>query len=255
MMKAFLEKYFPASKVIMLLKKISGIQQAQDESYATYYERFQSLIAQCPQHQMKEETLLTCFYEGLLPLKCEMLDAAAAGKTMIENRAKNAQQYAGVGQSTRRVNEVVSTTGQGGASACGVCSTQGHSTDQCPQLIENGGWESVNGIGGYQGIQGGPQRPSNFQRPQGFYQRPQVPQNFSSNSNNFSNPNYDKIIEALTNSTQALVQGQQNHTKDIADLKKQMGQVMDFMTKFHENGKLPSNTIPNPKGGFEGPTN
>ena len=27
---------------------------------------------------------------------------------------------------------------------------QGHPTDQCPQLIENGGWESANAIG-YQG--------------------------------------------------------------------------------------------------------
>ncbi|PRQ60837.1 hypothetical protein RchiOBHm_Chr0c36g0502941 [Rosa chinensis] len=77
-----------------------------------------------------------------------------------------------------------------------------------------------------------------------------------------SNSHYDKTIEALTNSTQALtsatqtlLQGQQAHTKDIAELKKQMGQVVDFMTKFHETGRLPSNTIPNPKGGFEGSTN
>ncbi|XP_062014146.1 uncharacterized protein LOC133730603 [Rosa rugosa] len=38
MMKAFLEKYFLTSKVITLRKKISGIKQAQDESYAAYYE-------------------------------------------------------------------------------------------------------------------------------------------------------------------------------------------------------------------------
>ncbi|MDD0245692.1 retrotransposon gag domain-containing protein, partial [Shigella flexneri] len=53
MRKAFLEKYFPASKVITLRKKLSGIEQAHDESYAAYYERFNSLLAQCPQHQMK----------------------------------------------------------------------------------------------------------------------------------------------------------------------------------------------------------
>ncbi|KAM1006506.1 hypothetical protein FF1_003195 [Malus domestica] len=33
---------------------------------------------------------------------------------------------------------------------CGVCSMQGHLNDQCPQLIENGGWESANAVG-YQG--------------------------------------------------------------------------------------------------------
>ncbi|KAM1728684.1 hypothetical protein ACFX12_019158 [Malus domestica] len=35
-------------------------------------------------------------------------------------------------------------------SVCGVCFMQGHLNDQCPQLIENGGWESANAIG-YQG--------------------------------------------------------------------------------------------------------
>jgi hypothetical protein len=289
MKKAFLEKYFPASKVITLRKKLSGIEQAHDESYGAYYERFNSLLAQCPQHQMKDETLLTCFYEGLLPLERQMLDAAAggafvdkspaAGRELIENRALNTQQYEGVRQTTRRVNEVstspaiadqlnkltllvnkVATTQvQGGSSACGVCFTQGHPTDQCPQLSENGGWESVNAIGGYQGNQGGPSRPrydpysntynpgwrdhpnfkwtnnenvqnplgGSFQRSQGpssqgpSFQRPYMPP--QQNVGN-SNSHYDKTIEALTNSTQALtsatqtlLQGQQNHTKDIAD--------------------------------------
>ena len=34
--------------------------------------------------------------------------------------------------------------------ACGVCSMEEHPTNQCPQLIENMGWESANAIG-YQG--------------------------------------------------------------------------------------------------------
>ncbi|KAM1453531.1 hypothetical protein ACFXTO_003137 [Malus domestica] len=59
-------------------------------------------------HQMKEELLLQYFYEGLLPLERQMLDASAGGalvdktprdaKTLIANRALNAQQYEGVGQ-------------------------------------------------------------------------------------------------------------------------------------------------------------
>ncbi|KAM1100487.1 hypothetical protein PS2_006948 [Malus domestica] len=70
---------------------------------------------------MKEEFLLQYFYKGLLPIKRQMLDASAGGalvdktptaaKTLIANRALNAQQYEGVGQrSTPRqhqVNEVV----------------------------------------------------------------------------------------------------------------------------------------------------
>ena len=313
----FLTKYFPASRITVLRKQITGIQQAGDETFRTYYERFKSLVASCPSHGMKEESLLTYFYEGLLPLERSLLDAAAGGsfmdktptiaKELLANRALNYQQYEGALTSSRRVNEVTSHSnledkvnkmstllsqvlqsqkGGGVAQVCGICSLQGHHSDQCPQLIENGGWESANAIGGYQGGyqggQGGPQRPRydpysntynpgwrdhpNFKwgnndqaqqtqqgnggRPQGFFQKPQVHQNFSSPNSN-SNANYDKMFEALTSSTQALVQGQQNQGKEIAELKKQMDQVVGFMSKIHETGKLPGGTIPNPKGQFE----
>ncbi|CAN6711727.1 unnamed protein product [Malus baccata var. baccata] len=108
MQRAFLEKFFPTSRVILLRKKISGIQQSPGESFPSYYERFKSLVASCPQHQMKEELLLQYYYEGLLPLERQMLDASVGGalvdktprdaKTLIANRALNAQQYEGVGQ-------------------------------------------------------------------------------------------------------------------------------------------------------------
>ncbi|KAM1818577.1 hypothetical protein ACFX11_000359 [Malus domestica] len=108
MKQAFLEKFSPTSRVILLRKRISGIQQNQGESFPTYYERFKTLVASCPQHQMKEELLLQYFYEGLLPIERQMLDASAGGalvdktpmtaNTLIANRALNAQQYEGVGQ-------------------------------------------------------------------------------------------------------------------------------------------------------------
>ncbi|CAN6554084.1 unnamed protein product [Malus baccata var. baccata] len=117
MKRAFLEKFFPTSRVILLRKRISGIQQEEGESFPTYYERFKSLVASCPQHQMKEKLLLQYFYEGLLPIERQMLDASAGGalvdktptaaKTLIANRALNAQQYEGVGQrSTPRQHQV-----------------------------------------------------------------------------------------------------------------------------------------------------
>ncbi|CAN6544134.1 unnamed protein product [Malus baccata var. baccata] len=108
MKRAFLEKFFPTSRIILLRKKISGIQQEEGESFPTYYERLKSLVASCPQHQMKEELLLQYFYEGLLPLERQMLDASTGGalvdktpmaaKILIANRALNAQQYESVGQ-------------------------------------------------------------------------------------------------------------------------------------------------------------
>ncbi|CAN6571430.1 unnamed protein product [Malus baccata var. baccata] len=177
---AFLEKFFPTSRVILRRKRISGIQQNQGESFPTYYERFKTLVALCPQYQMNEELLLQYFYERLLPIEHQMLDALAGGalvdktpmaaKTLIANRALNAQQYEGIGQRDtprQQVNEVSSTSdiqsqlanltsivsqmAEGmrlqGPSVCGVCSIQGHASEKCPQLIENGGLESANAIG------------------------------------------------------------------------------------------------------------
>ncbi|KAM5578091.1 hypothetical protein ABKV19_008423, partial [Rosa sericea] len=168
---------------------------------------------------------------------------------------------------------------------CGVCSMHGHASNQCPQLIEEGGQEGVNAIGfqqGYQRPRNDPysntynpgwrdhpnfrwkdnentqSAPQGFQpRPQGFYQKPQplnpTPFNSNYNSNASSSSSNDELIRTLTKSTQALIAGQTHHgnqinaiSTDVNEMKKQMSQVVDFMGKFHEQGKLPSGTIPNP---------
>ncbi|XP_004298227.1 PREDICTED: uncharacterized protein LOC101307394 [Fragaria vesca subsp. vesca] len=61
--------------------------------------------------------------------------------------------------------------------------------------------------------------------------------------------NTNKGQQNLTSATQALVTGQQANSKEITELKKQMGQVIDFMGKIHESGKLPGQTLPNPNAG------
>ncbi|CAN6691927.1 unnamed protein product [Malus baccata var. baccata] len=157
MKRAFLEKFFPTSRVILLRKRISGIQQNQGESFPSYYERFKTLVASCPHHQMKEDLLLQYFYEGLLPIERQMLDALAGGalvdetpmaaKTLIANRALNAQQYESIGQRDTPWQQMAEGMKIQGPMVCGVCSIQGHASEKCPQLIENGGWESANAIG------------------------------------------------------------------------------------------------------------
>ncbi|XP_050150105.1 uncharacterized protein LOC126625076 [Malus sylvestris] len=276
MKRAFLEKFFPTSRIILLRKKISGIQQSQ----------------------------------GLLPLERQMLDASAGGalvdktprdaKTLIANRALNAQQYEGVGQRDtprpHHVNEVSSISElqsqmanltsmlsqlvEGpktqGTTICGVCSIQGHQSDQCPQLIENGGWESANAVG--YGNQNQPRndpfsntynpgwrdhpnfrwrdapqygQQSGFRQPPGFFPRPMEPQPppqaQSSQTNPGTSMNDDKTYQLLT----TMAQGMQNQAKEVNELKKQMGQMAEFLGQFRENGKLPSTTVVNPKGGFE----
>ncbi|KAM1175357.1 hypothetical protein ACFX19_028369 [Malus domestica] len=289
MKRAFLEKFFPTSRVILLRKRISGIQQEEGESFPTYYERFKSLVASCPQHQMKEELLLQYFYEGLLPIERQMLDASAGGalvdktptaaKTLIANRALNAQQYEGVGQrgTTRQhqVNEVVEGPKVQNVSACGVCSMQGHPTDKCPQLIENGGWETLNAVGfgqqyqqrndpfsntynpgwrdhpnfKWRESQQGQQQSTFRQQPPGFYQKPFAPTQPQAQTTQKSGSSIDndQIFNLLT----SMAQGMQNRDKKVDELEKQVGQIAEFMGQFREQGRLPSSTIANPKGGFE----
>ncbi|CAN6544148.1 unnamed protein product [Malus baccata var. baccata] len=268
MKRAYLEKFFPTSRIILLRKKISGIQQEEGESFPTYYERFKSLVASYPQHQMKEELLLQYFYEGLLPLERQMLDASAGGalvdktpmaaKILISNRAFNAQQYEGVGQRgppRHQVHEVsttsdlhsqlanltslVSLMAEGmkmqGPIVCGVCSIQGHVSEKCPQLIENGGWESVHAIG-FQG-QNQPRNdpysntynPGWRDHPNFKWREPQQPQNqggFRQQPPGF----FPKTYGPPQNQAQS---------------------GPSASGKFRDPGQLPSSTIPNPKGGFE----
>ncbi|KAM0990793.1 hypothetical protein ACFX2C_009261 [Malus domestica] len=181
-----------------------------------------------------------------------------AAKTLIANRALNAQQYEGVGQrdnpQQQQVNEVVEKPKEQSVAAYGVCSMNGHLTDKCPQLIKNGGWESANAVGF--GSQNQPRKDPfsntynlgwrdhpNFkwrepqqtqqqsvfrQQPPGIYQRPYAP-------------------------AQPQTQPAQNNSaREVTELKRQMGQMAEFMGQFsREPGKLPSSTDVNPKEGFE----
>ncbi|KAM2479423.1 hypothetical protein PS1_003162 [Malus domestica] len=316
MKRAFLEKFFPTSRIILLRKKISGIQQEEGEPFPTYYERFKSLVASCPQHQMKEELLLQYFYEGLLPLERQMLDASAGGalvdktpmaaKVLIANRALNAQQYEGVGQRgppRHQVHEVSSTSdlhsqlanltsivsqmAEGmkmqGPVICGVCSIQGHVSEKCPQLIENGGWESANAIGFQSQNQSThdpysntynpgwrdhpnfkwrePQQPQNQggfrQQPPGFFPKTYgPPQNQAQSGPSASGTSLDndallKILTKLSNGQEDQAKAMQIQDKRVDQLEKQIGQIAEFVGQFREQGKLPSSTIANPKGGFE----
>ena len=79
MKKLFLEKCFPASKVVNIRKKICGIRQLNGESLYEYWEWFKKLCASCPHHQISEQLLIQYFYEGLMPMERSMIDAASGG--------------------------------------------------------------------------------------------------------------------------------------------------------------------------------
>ncbi|CAN6584176.1 unnamed protein product [Malus baccata var. baccata] len=268
MKRAFLEKFFPTSRVILLRKRISGIQQDQGESFPSYYERFKSLVASCPQHQMKEEMLIQYFYEGLLPMERQMLDASAGG-ALVDKTPGAAKLAEGM-----KIH---------GPSVCGVCSMQGHANDQCPQLIENRGWESANAVGfgnqnqprhdpysntynpGWRDHPNfkwkdpqQPQQQGGFrQQPPGFYTKPFVPnQNQVQSAPTTSGMSLDndqvvKLLTTLTQEVQTQNKERQIQDKRVDNLDKQMGQIAEFMGQIREQGRLPSSTVMNPNGGFE----
>ncbi|CAN6583765.1 unnamed protein product [Malus baccata var. baccata] len=230
----------------------------------------------------------------LLPLERQMLDASAGGalvdkmpmavKILTANRALNAQQYKGVGQRgspRQQVHEVSSTSNiqsqlanltsivsqmaEGmkiqGPMVCGVCSIQGHASKKCPQLIENGGWESANAIGFQSQNQ-----PRNYpysntynpgwrdhpnfkwrepqqsqpqggfrKQPLGFYTKPYAPPQVQPQSApNASGTSLDndallKILTKLSQGQNDHTQATQNQNKRVDHLEKQIGQIADFV--------------------------
>ncbi|KAM2308070.1 hypothetical protein FF2_029873 [Malus domestica] len=226
-----------------------------------------------------------------------MLDASAGGalvdktpmaaKTLIANRALNAQQYEGVGQRSNprqhQVNEVVEGPKVQTVVACDVCSMQGHPMDKCPQLKENGRWETLNvvGLGNQYQQRNDPfsntynpgwrdhpnfkwrepqqlQQQGGFrQQPPGFYQKPFAPnqtQIQSAPKNSGTSLDNDTILKLLTTLSQGQetqTKAMQNQDKRVDHLEKQIGQVAEFVGQFRDQGRLPSSTVANPKGGFE----
>ncbi|CAN6573155.1 unnamed protein product [Malus baccata var. baccata] len=259
MKRTFLEKLFPTSRVILLRKKINGIQQNQRELFPAYYERFKGLVASCPQHQMKEEMLLQHFYEGLLPIERQMLDASAgdvlidktpvAAKVLIVNQALNAQRYEGVGGREPPRQQHINVV-----SAISEIKSQ---LTNLTLLVSQGGKLPMPWAIKAKTSHGMIHTLIPTIRAREIIQ--------ISNGGNLNNPNNkEDIYNYLPGSIKGQschhnfqhnlpkqTQGQQNQAKEISEVKKQIGQISKFMGQFREKGKLPSSTIVNPKGGFE----
>ena len=121
MNKAFLEEFFPSSRATNIRKEICGIRQSQGETLYEYWDRFKKLCAKCPQHQISDQLLIQYFYEGLLTVERNGIDAASGGalvdktpteaKNLIKRMASNAQQFGSrQDYGTRKVNEVSSSS-------------------------------------------------------------------------------------------------------------------------------------------------
>ncbi|KAM1128440.1 hypothetical protein TB1_037663 [Malus domestica] len=255
--QAFLEQYFPATKAASIRKDIYAIRQQHGEPFGDYYERFTHLVASCPNHQISEHLLIQYFYEGLYGTDRVMLDAASGGafmdktptnaKALLKNIAGNTRQFGGRDELPfKKVNEVSANSSielqlanltnlvqqviVAPKQVCGVCSKIGHATNMCPSLMDQGGLEQANALGGFQGQQrqkydpysnnynagwrdhphlkwnnqdnGQQSVPNNYNRPPGFFQaRPHAP--FQPQQQQAPSKSLEDLIASLANSTQS----------------------------------------------------
>ncbi|XP_026451572.1 uncharacterized protein LOC113351876 [Papaver somniferum] len=116
MKKLFLEKYFPASKAVVIRKEICGIVQISGDTLYEYWERYKKLLARCPHHQITNKLVIQYFYEVLLTNERQLIDAASGGAltnktiaeatSLLENAANTQQFYTRSEPIVRKVNEV-----------------------------------------------------------------------------------------------------------------------------------------------------
>ncbi|CAN6688478.1 unnamed protein product [Malus baccata var. baccata] len=285
--QAFLEQYFPVTKAASIRKDICAIRQQHGEPFGDYYERFTHLVASCPNHQILEHILIQYFYEGLCGTDPFMDKTPINAKALLKNIAGNTRQFGGRDELPfKKVNEVSANSSielqlanltnlvqqfiVAPKQVCGVCSKMGHATDMCPSLMDQGGLEQANALGGFQGQQrkkydpysnnynagwrdhphlkwnnqdnGQQSVPNNYNRPPGFFQaRLQAP--FQPQQQQAPSKSLEDLIASLANSTQS---HQQKTDKAIENLERQISQLASLMGQQHQPGRLPSQTVVNP---------
>ncbi|KAK8544435.1 hypothetical protein V6N13_056215 [Hibiscus sabdariffa] len=271
--KKFLDRFFPAAKASEIRRSILGIKQKYEESLHEYWERYKKLCASCPQHGLSDQTLVQYFYEGLLPTEMKMIDAASGGslfnmtptqaKDLISTMAANSQQFGAISEPNQRVhgvntvslenkidqltNVVSSLIAEKKQSfrPCGICTLTDHPTDGCPNLQD----ETVNAIGNFPGPPQKPYNPySNTYNP-GWRDHPNLSYapnpkpNFQPRPPQYQPPN-KSTMEALLDQ---LVQSQTQTNSRMQEMEKQISQLAQTLGRLESQGKLPSQTEPNPK--------
>ncbi|RDX82797.1 hypothetical protein CR513_36360, partial [Mucuna pruriens] len=242
----FLEKFFPASKTATIQKEICGIR----------------LYAMCLQHQISKQLLIQYFYEGLMMMDQGMIDATsygaltdkkpAVGRQLMSNMANNIQQFrtkgagpsravneAGAIDNLRLENQLTELTslvrqlavGQHQQNipgrVCGICTFMEYPTNMCPTLhkTKTKSVKVVRAISGHQyNNQPYPSQPYQS-RPHDSQRFGRQPYQLSPSPEQYSAPRFgfEPAMPIPTNSMSQL-------------------QSAGF-------DNLPSQTIPNPRGG------
>ncbi|KAK4387402.1 hypothetical protein Sango_2346800 [Sesamum angolense] len=253
--RRFLEKYFPASRATTIRKEISGIRQF-------------------------AEKLIDAASGGALFNK-----TPTEARNLISIMASNTQQFGTrYDDPPRKTNEVsiaafddrlteltslvkkLAVERTQHVKACGT--SPAHITDMCPTLQETP-TEHADAIGGFSGQQQQRYDPfSNTYNP-GWKDHPNL--SYGAQSQNFQRPQYrppmpplsnpkqgthlEDMMKSLISNTQQFQQNtqqqiqqlQQSVQTSIQNLESQMSQLASSVSKLESQGKLPSQTVVNPK--------
>lgn len=103
--KAFLGKFFSATRTNRLRNEISSFTQRGNESFSEAWERFKGLTSQCPHHGFTHGSLLGTLYRGVSPKYRAHLDIASRGNflgqeaedglNLVESLATSDSNYGG----------------------------------------------------------------------------------------------------------------------------------------------------------------
>src|SRR3954471_24241399 len=79
---AFIENYYPPTKIIQLRSNIMNFRQLDNEHVAQAWELMRSLVKNCPTHGLTSWMVIQTFYAGLNFTSRNLLDSAAGGTFM-----------------------------------------------------------------------------------------------------------------------------------------------------------------------------
>nr|GEV88343.1 reverse transcriptase domain-containing protein [Tanacetum cinerariifolium] len=245
----FVNQVFPPSKTTHLKNKISRFTQRFEETFSEAWDRFKKLLRACPHHGFSELTQINTFYNGLAEQDQDSLNAALGGNLLnkttrealkiIENKSKvlYSRSKSNVSRVNKNSRDVVSKTDD----------RIDKLGDQISNLVEIVNKQVIapakavektcvtcGGAGSYNQVSP-PNRASHQIPPPGFAPVQNNPNRFNQSQGNYFNQ---------ANNFNQGNNFRGNNFQNNQGYRAQMNNVPNFQNQ----GTLPSNTIPNPKG-------
>ncbi|CAM8975148.1 unnamed protein product [Rhodiola kirilowii] len=281
MQKKFLDKYYPAGRAMQVRRQPQDIRQGPNETMYDYLEKFNHLERSCCTLGLPEKLIIEYLIDGLTPLDKKLLDASAGGSMMklslsgirglITDVAENARfreettrqdefsRKKNVARAETSVNSMPEEMKQmkemmmqilrrhpAQVRPCEFCGSTDHKTDACPTVLVEDPAE-INAYNQNAPLTGQYQQkaPNQYQAGQS---NQQGPNKWLEDMMKELQGNINQILGIVNQLSATVHQNQAKNDGAIADLKKQMSQLATSMSALtNEPGRLPSQTIQNPK--------